>query len=389
MLAGGPGQSASALAPFAARLNEVRRKRDVILVDQRGTGRSSPLDCEAYSPAAMREADVRARSEAAREALRRRTRAAGRRRHAVHDRRVHRRPRGDPHRARRPALEPVGRQLRLARGARVRAAPSRPRPHDDPRRRRAARRWRSASTCGRSASERSTRCSSAAARRRPARRRCPIPARRSTRSRATSARPAARSPTSIPRPVASNACPAPPTARSRLLQPLLYGPETTAMIPALIERARGGDFGALAAAATAFTADLAEQMNTALHYSVTCAEDVPRIVAAERDRALDGMRSKRARAGGDRRVRGLAARQRTGGRRDAGRLADPRVALLRRPRPGDAARARRGSREDAREPQAHRRARLRAHRLAARLRAAARRRRSSTPAGSRSSTPTA
>ncbi len=47
MLAGGPGQSAIALAPTAlplfARLNN---RRDIVFVDQRGTGRSAPLDCE-------------------------------------------------------------------------------------------------------------------------------------------------------------------------------------------------------------------------------------------------------------------------------------------------------------------------------------------------------
>ncbi len=47
LLAGGPGQSATALAgnvlPLFARLNN---RRDLVLVDQRGTGRSAPLECE-------------------------------------------------------------------------------------------------------------------------------------------------------------------------------------------------------------------------------------------------------------------------------------------------------------------------------------------------------
>ncbi len=50
ILAGGPGQAASQLAPFAARLAELRRTRDVVLIDQRGTGRSSPLTCAAFKP---------------------------------------------------------------------------------------------------------------------------------------------------------------------------------------------------------------------------------------------------------------------------------------------------------------------------------------------------
>ncbi|CAN5791351.1 alpha/beta fold hydrolase [soil metagenome] len=47
LLAGGPGQSAIGLAPSAmgtfARLNN---RRDIVFVDQRGTGRSAPLECE-------------------------------------------------------------------------------------------------------------------------------------------------------------------------------------------------------------------------------------------------------------------------------------------------------------------------------------------------------
>ena len=48
ILAGGPGQAASFLGPFAAALTGVRKDRDIVLVDQRGTGRSSPLACAAF-----------------------------------------------------------------------------------------------------------------------------------------------------------------------------------------------------------------------------------------------------------------------------------------------------------------------------------------------------
>ena len=48
ILAGGPGQAASSLGPFAAQFTGVRRQRDIVLVDQRGTGRSAPLDCAAF-----------------------------------------------------------------------------------------------------------------------------------------------------------------------------------------------------------------------------------------------------------------------------------------------------------------------------------------------------
>ncbi len=45
-LAGGPGQGAAELAPFIRELfRRVQTHRDIVLVDQRGTGRSNPLDC--------------------------------------------------------------------------------------------------------------------------------------------------------------------------------------------------------------------------------------------------------------------------------------------------------------------------------------------------------
>lgn len=45
-LAGGPGQAASDVAAAVdVALREVRKQRDIFLVDQRGTGRSNPLDC--------------------------------------------------------------------------------------------------------------------------------------------------------------------------------------------------------------------------------------------------------------------------------------------------------------------------------------------------------
>jgi pimeloyl-ACP methyl ester carboxylesterase len=48
LMAGGPGQGARGLAPVAARyFREVRRHRDIVLVDLRGTGASGPLQCGA------------------------------------------------------------------------------------------------------------------------------------------------------------------------------------------------------------------------------------------------------------------------------------------------------------------------------------------------------
>lgn len=45
-LAGGPGQSAIDVYPATGYTSAIRRERDVVLVDQRGTGGSAPLNCE-------------------------------------------------------------------------------------------------------------------------------------------------------------------------------------------------------------------------------------------------------------------------------------------------------------------------------------------------------
>lgn len=46
-LAGGPGQAATELTPFIASVfSEVRQTRDILLIDQRGTGKSNPLQCD-------------------------------------------------------------------------------------------------------------------------------------------------------------------------------------------------------------------------------------------------------------------------------------------------------------------------------------------------------
>lgn len=46
-LAGGPGQSATKLAPLVREMfRRVQTDRDIVLVDQRGTGKSNPLDCK-------------------------------------------------------------------------------------------------------------------------------------------------------------------------------------------------------------------------------------------------------------------------------------------------------------------------------------------------------
>lgn len=46
MLAGGPGQAAIKIAPtMLSRLSRLNNRRDLVFIDQRGTGRSAPLEC--------------------------------------------------------------------------------------------------------------------------------------------------------------------------------------------------------------------------------------------------------------------------------------------------------------------------------------------------------
>ncbi len=50
-IVGGPGSSATEDAPYiAADLAKIRERRDLVFVDQRGTGGSNPLNCELFDP---------------------------------------------------------------------------------------------------------------------------------------------------------------------------------------------------------------------------------------------------------------------------------------------------------------------------------------------------
>ena len=48
VLAGGPGQAATDLLQVFAGNREIRARRDIVFVDQRGSGRSNPLNCDLY-----------------------------------------------------------------------------------------------------------------------------------------------------------------------------------------------------------------------------------------------------------------------------------------------------------------------------------------------------
>jgi pimeloyl-ACP methyl ester carboxylesterase len=63
LLAGGPGQAATeALGPLLGAFERVRRTRDLVMVDQRGTGSSNPLRCDLHEPGAPLSERLRAGS---------------------------------------------------------------------------------------------------------------------------------------------------------------------------------------------------------------------------------------------------------------------------------------------------------------------------------------
>jgi pimeloyl-ACP methyl ester carboxylesterase len=70
------------------------------------------------------------------------------------------------------------------------------------------------------------------------------------------------------------------------IHPLSYQPEAAAMIPVVVGAAAQGNFAPLLATFSLTDDDADTQLNNALFYSVTCAEDVPRLTAEARTKAL-------------------------------------------------------------------------------------------------------
>lgn len=67
---------------------------------------------------------------------------------------------------------------------------------------------------------------------------------------------------------------------SGLFRPL-YAPELSSLLPYAIARAADGDFSPLLAQNLEFTEDVAENLSVGMHLSVICSEDVPRITPAD------------------------------------------------------------------------------------------------------------
>jgi pimeloyl-ACP methyl ester carboxylesterase len=69
---------------------------------------------------------------------------------------------------------------------------------------------------------------------------------------------------------------------------LLYESAGASMIPVLVHQAAGGDFGPLAEFALFGRREIVSSGSTGLYLSVTCAEDLPRIAPGEGERAATG-----------------------------------------------------------------------------------------------------
>ena len=291
ILAGGPGQAASFLGPFAAALTGVRKDRDIVLVDQRGTGRSSPLLCAAFKPdqslkAALEFDPLPKATSCAQELAANGVDAAqyttaawvadldavrialgydkinlwggsyGTRVAQEYLRRYPQRVRsvvldGVATPAMRSTLD-VWPSREVALGAIVEA-------------------------CAQSRA-----CAAA------------HPDLKTTIDGIRSSLgPEGRDVTLIdPRTGDSQSMRLTFEHVIGALQSFTYVPELAALLPEVIARAASGDFGPLYAGAMLVTGDLDEQSNTALHYSVTCAEDVPRVTAADAASALASLRTK-------------------------------------------------------------------------------------------------
>ena len=289
LIAGGPGQPASTLGPFALQLSALRRTRDVVLIDQRGTGRSSRLDCPAFAPDEHAEFDIDPVPKSLLCAWQ------------LAERRI------DASQYTTSAFVADIEAVRDALG------------------------YRQWNLWGGSYG---TRVAQEYLRRHPDRVRTMVldgvapPALRisfdvwRTRDDALDGAIAA----CLASPPCAKAHPDaaglldelrrtleggrtitlhdPRTGVARemhmdydtvigALQPLTYAPEAASLIPELLALARDGDFAPLLAAALAVIGDLPDQFSPALYYSVTCAEDVPRVT---RDERLNGVDDPRVRA---------------------------------------------------------------------------------------------
>jgi pimeloyl-ACP methyl ester carboxylesterase len=282
LLAGGPGQAASALAPFAAALIETRRHRDVLLIDQRGTGRSSPLRCDALDEKndTLSDAVLTELAPKVGQCLDQLTAQS-----------IH--PLDYGTLAFVEDIEAVRDALNLSRinlwggsyGTRVALEYLRRYPQHvrtltldgviAPSVRITLNAWRSRAmrlsallqSCEASESCRTLQ---------------PSPSAALDTLVARLAAPGLRVVFNDPRTGNSETLQLDSDMLLSALQPLLYSPDTAALLPQVLTAALNDDFAPLLALTQSFSSSLEDQMNPALYYAITCAEDAPRVSEKER-----------------------------------------------------------------------------------------------------------
>jgi hypothetical protein len=77
------------------------------------------------------------------------------------------------------------------------------------------------------------------------------------------------------------------------LQLPAYAPETAVLLPEMLSLAARGDYGPLFAANPSMSSRESERINPALHFSVTCAEDAPRITPETAQSVLANLPARR------------------------------------------------------------------------------------------------
>ncbi len=75
---------------------------------------------------------------------------------------------------------------------------------------------------------------------------------------------------------------------SALVRGALYAPELASVLPVAIVRALAGDFGPFAAISAALSGGLEDNLSLGLMLAVICAEDAPRIAPGDIERAVQG-----------------------------------------------------------------------------------------------------
>ena len=149
----------------------------------------------------------------------------------------------------------------------------------------------------------------------------------------------------------------------------LYQPLSASLLPALIERAEQNDFQGVLALTGGGGDPEDPMMAVGMQLSVICAEDAPRISAEEAKHEADGtLFGPHVMRHAARGLRVLAARQRRRVFLRAGAVLHPDINPVGRDRSGHAAGVGRGHRQDPAQLEAHRDARHRAHRRRHRVR---------------------